>query len=282
MVTKLRSADGNPWDREALQAPLHVVSSGTDGAPVVMLLHGLFGMGSNLGALARALAPAYRVLQLDLPNHGRSPWLESMDLSSLATAVGREIDRCGAAPVTLVGHSLGGKVAMQLALDAPERIAAFVAADIAPVAYAPGHDRVFAALEAIAAQPPRSRRDAVARMLEHIQEPGVAQFLALSLERGADEHYHWRFNLRGLREGYDAIRRPPVGESYAGPALFLYGDASAYVDDAGRQAARELFPAAQFGVIEGAGHWLHAEQPELFNRRVRAFLDRELAVEGAR
>ncbi len=111
-------------------------------------------------------------------------------------------------------------------------------------------------------------------MREHVEEEGVVQFLALSLYRGDDGAYHWRFNARGLRDNYAAMRAAPVGKPYPGATLFVSGDRSPYVREEGVAAAKVLFPAAQFAVIEGAGHWLHAEKPSEFNAIVSRFLER--------
>ena len=251
---------------------LHASVSG-DGRDV-LLLHGLFGMGSNLGSLARALAPHYRVHQLDLPNHGRSPWQSHMTLASLAQAVGAYADSLGAEAPVLIGHSLGGKVAMQRALTAPERVAATVVADILPIEYPASHDQVFAAIAAVVAAQPDSRREAGEIMARHVAEPGVAQFLLLSLRRDDDGTYRWRFNAEALRDSYTHLREPPAAGSppFAGPALFIYGEQSAYVTEEGMAVARTRFPAARFTAIAGAGHWLHVEKPEEFNAAVMDFL----------
>jgi esterase len=249
---------------------LHATVSG-EGAPVV-LLHGLFGMGSNLGGLARSLSAKHQVHQLDLPNHGRSAWHAVMDLQSLAAAIGAYIDeRCDAAPM-VVGHSLGGKVAMQMALSLPNTLSGLVVADIAPVRYAPSHAAVFAAIDAVAAAGPETRSQAAELMRKLLKEEGVVQFLLLSLRREPDGHYVWRFNHEALRENYANLLAAPVGPPFSGPALFVYGGESSYVDEAGIAAAKSMFPAARFAPIAGTGHWLHAEKPDEFNALVSEFL----------
>ena len=260
--------------------PLHAQVTGQ--GPPVLLLHGLFGMGSNLGGIARALAPAYEVHQLDLPNHGRSPWTASMTLSDLAAAVVAYANAQRLPALRVLGHSLGGKVAMQLALDAPARVASLVVADIAPVGYAPSHDGVFAAIEAVTRVGPKSRSEAGDCLREHLREEAVVQFLLLSLARDAAGVYQWRFNAAVLREQYGALRAAPIGNPWPGFALFIYGELSNYVDETGRGAARRLFPAARFEAIAGAGHWLHAEKPKAFNTAVLAFLQACDGLEGPR
>ncbi|MFK7831025.1 MAG: alpha/beta fold hydrolase [Congregibacter sp.] len=273
------SSDGGVMsDREG--GTLYATVRGA-GAPVI-LLHGLFGMGSNLGALARALEPAYEVHQLDLPNHGRSYWSARMDITEMADAVSRYIQQhlSGRVP-RVAGHSLGGKVAMQLALSHPEQVAALVMADIAPLSYAASHANVFAAIGAVRDAPPSSRKDAATLMTAHVEEEGVRQFLLLSLKRDRDGLYRWRFNVEGLQENYAEMLRAPLGGPFLGPALSIYGALSAYVGATGEVATRALFPSAQFHVVADTGHWLHAEKPEAFNLQVLHFLktaEQELAV----
>lgn len=240
--------------------------------PAVVLLHGLFGMGSNLGALARSLQDDFHVYSLDLPNHGRSDWLPGMNLSEVAAQVLLWLDTRGLQQAAFVGHSLGGKVAMQLALSWPDRIAALVVADIAPVTYENQHDAVFAALQAVVAADCKSRAEAAEVMARFLDEPGVIQFLLLSLVRGVDGRYGWRFNLDGLRQDYDQLRAAPGPGHYEGPVLFIKGGDSPYILEKHRSSIAARFPNSELKVIPGAGHWLHAEQPRLFNNIVRRFL----------
>ena len=253
---------------------LHHTVSGQ--GPPVVLVHGLFGMGSNLGALARSLVEDFRVYSIDLPNHGRSAWVDSMTLAELAGHVDDWCAAQGLEAAAWVGHSLGGKVAMELALGKPDRVDRLVVADIAPVEYPPHHDAVFAALDAVAAAGCASRREAAAIMDEYLEEPGVADFLLLSLARGDDGIYRWRFNLDGLKRGYGAVREPPAGaRSFSGPVLFVKGEDSDYIQPAHSAVITALFPQVELKVIPGAGHWLHAQQPRLFNSVVGRFLRRE-------
>lgn len=249
------------------------------GGPVV-LLHGLFGMGSNLGGLARALADDFEVHQLDLPNHGRSDWCDPMDLPSLASSIAAYCEERFLDPVVLIGHSLGGKVAMQVALTYPQTVRGIVAADIAPVAYEPSHAQVFAAIAAVREKGPSSRTAAAAVMREHLNEESVVQFLLLSLRRDDAGTYRWRFNADVLYRDYDRILAAPAPGLFEGPALFVFGALSNYVTAQGREAARRLFSNAQFSAIDDTGHWLHVEKADAFNARVHAFAAETLARRG--
>lgn len=257
---------------------LNVVSEG-DG-PDVILLHGLFGMGSNLGGLGRSLRDAYRVHLVDLPDHGRSAWTRHSDLRSMADALAQWLQSRSIAGVHCFGHSLGGKVAMQFALDHPAAAASVVIADIAPVTYSRSHDQVFAALNAVSTARCQSRAEADVIMAGYIEEPGVRQFLLMSLHRGNGNHYQWRFNLEGLQRHYTSYLQAPEFEvPYAGPALFIRGALSRYVSDEYLPAIEQAFCHASVETMADCGHWLHAEQPAMFNSLVRQFFDKE-AVTG--
>lgn len=257
-----------------MSAKLH--SSVKGNGPDVVLLHGLFGSGNNLGALARSLAEHYTVHSLDLPNHGRSQWQVHGDIGAMADSVVQWMSGQGLESASLVGHSLGGKVAMQIALSHPSVVRALVVADIAPVAYPPRHDGVFAALAAVASPPCRSRKEAADRMEAYLSEPGVIPFLLSSLQRSDEGTYQWRFNLAGIREQYPSLSAaPPSAGSYSAPVLFISGGNSGYIKETHREAITSRFPRARLKIMAGCGHWLHAEKPELFNRLVADFLDVE-------
>ena len=242
----------------------------------MVLLHGLFGSGANLGALSRSLLDAYTVYSPDLPNHGRSVWLEALDLPKMADALRRWMDGEGLARAHLVGHSLGGKVAMECALREPGRAASLVVADVAPVAYPARHDAVFAALAAVANGHCADRAAAAALMGRYLRDAEVIKFLLSGLQRGAAGAMTWRFDWRGIEAAYPALLAAPgKGLCYPGPVLFIRGGESHYVLEEHRSAITALFPAATVEVMPGCGHWLHVEKPEMFNGIVRRFLDRE-------
>jgi esterase len=245
----------------------------TGEGPAVVLLHGLFGTGGNLGALARSLQDEYCVFSVDLPGHGRSGWLKNPDLPAMADCLQMWMDAEGLSQAHWIGHSLGGKIAMQLALSAPQRVASLVVADIAPVNYPPRHDAVFDALGAVAAAQCTSREAAADLMSLHLQEEGVVQFLLMSLERGPQGIYRWRFDLQALKTSYAKLLAAPLAApAYLGPVLFVKGGSSDYIQEEHWPQIRVFFPEATIKVIPDCGHWLHAEKPQLFNGIVKRFL----------
>lgn len=246
---------------------------GSGGVPV-LLIHGLFGAGDNLGSLARRLATTRRVLMLDLRNHGQSPHTSTMTQAQMAEDVLALLGKLDITRADIVGHSLGGKVAMQLALNHPECVRRLVVVDIAPVDYPRGHDTVFAALHAVDLSAVRSRRDAEAMMVPYIEEPMLRQFLLKSLER-TDRGYGWRFNLPALYTNYEALRSAPQGELFSGPTLFVRGELSDYIAPQYEPQLRAMFPQARIETVTGTGHWVHGDNPEVFNQLVSGFLSQD-------
>jgi esterase len=241
--------------------------------PAVLLLHGLFGAGGNLGALSRSLQDAFTVYSIDLPNHGRSAWLAAPDLPAMADSLQHWMGEQGIPHAHLIGHSLGGKVAMQLALQSPASVVSVVVADISPVSYAGHHDAVFAALEAVAAARCATRAAAAELMAQHLEEEGVIQFLLMSLRRDDAGFFDWRFDLQGLKAAYPALlASPTAAAAYEGPVLFIKGGDSDYIREQYWPETLAMFPAASLKVVPACGHWLHVEKPQLFNRIVGRFL----------
>ncbi|GAA6153472.1 alpha/beta fold hydrolase [Pseudoteredinibacter isoporae] len=240
----------------------------------VVLIHGLFGSLENLGAIARALEPDYRLVSVDLPNHGRSPWRDkhSMSLKAMATQLLDLLDHLGIQQCALLGHSLGGKVAMELAMNWPERVSRLIVADIAPVQYPRRHDGIFAALRALPLDQLKGRRDAEHFLQDKIDEAGVRQFLLKSLYKDESGHYQWRMNLEGLYDAYDEFVAAPSALSYSGPCLFIKGELSDYVLEAHTEAVVSRFPKVQLKVMQGCTHWLHVQKPETFARLCIKFL----------
>ena len=245
--------------------------------PDLVLLHG-WGMNSQVfNGLADALAQHHRVHLLDLPGFG---------LSQESAAAAHSLDNWLAQLVAalparshLLGWSLGGQLATLLALRWPERVKSLTVVDMAPVAYSqPRHSQVFAALNAVERAAPSDRRSAEALMSPYLPDSGVRQFLLKGFLRPearqqAGSLSCWRFNLAAIEAAYpDLMGWEPVSGPYAGPTLFIKGGNSDYLTAEHQGRIMALFPAARARVVAGAGHWLHAEQPQLFERMLADFL----------
>ncbi|MDN5870800.1 MAG: alpha/beta fold hydrolase [Nitrococcus sp.] len=255
---------------------LHCQASGA-GRPV-LLLHGLFGSGSNWKRHARDLAQRYRVLLPDLRNHGRSPHASSMDYRALVGDVIGLLDAEGLDRVALVGHSLGGKVAMTLALTRPERVAALLVADIAPVGYAPHLRDYVAAMRHLNLTTIGSRAEADQALANAVGEAMVRQFLLTNLERHP-QGYRWRIPLDILADQMPLIEGfPELAASFSGPALFVHGGRSDYVTEQHHGIIRELFPEAELASIAESGHWLHVDAARRFAELLAGFLARAYPV----
>lgn len=242
------------------------------GSPVA-LLHGLFGQARNFGAVAKALAAQHRVLALDLRNHGDSAHDPRMDYPAMAADVGETLGVLGARPAAVVGHSMGGKAAMTLALRDPGAVRRLVVSDIAPASYPPGFRSYAAAMRALPLLPGTSRRDVDAALAPAVPEAGVRAFLLQNLDFAAAPP-RWRIGLEEIAaalpliEGWDA----PPGARFDGPALFVRGERSDYVRSEHEEPIRASFPRAEFRTVAGAGHWVHAENPSGFIEAIADFL----------
>ncbi|MBK0417866.1 alpha/beta fold hydrolase [Leucobacter sp. CSA1] len=263
-----------------------VVVGGPDGDETdrrVVFLHGLFGRGKNFTRIASGLEPEAESLLVDLPNHGRSGWTEELGYAQLADIVADHLRRDFAqeGPVDVVGHSMGGKVAMVLALRHPDLVRRLVVIDIAPVASGAGRGEFQHLLDALAGVDLgalRRRSDADAALREEIPEDGVRGFLLQNLARD-DSGFRWEPNLGLLRAGLETIMGFPdlSGSRFTGPVLWMGGDRSGYITDDDEQTMRSLFPRTVRMTVRGAGHWVHSEKPDAVIAALRTFLlvDRE-------
>ncbi|NRA55164.1 MAG: alpha/beta fold hydrolase [Gammaproteobacteria bacterium] len=244
-----------------------------NGEPVV-LIHGLFGALDNLGALARYLSQSFQVISVDLVNHGLSKHQSETNYSSMASDVIALLDSLSLDQVSVVGHSMGGKVAMELALAYSNRIAALVVADIAPVSYSNRHGLVFKGLKSVDLINLKNRKQAQQVLEQAGIETGVSLFLLKNLVKTASG-FGWRFNLDAIEQAYPAIigSLPSKGQ-YQGPTLFIKGELSDYITAEHRPEIMKYFPAATAKIIQGTSHWLHAEKPSAFNKIVLNFIEK--------
>ena len=250
---------------------LNAVPYGEDGAaPPLLIVHGLYGSARNWGVIAKRLSDTRRTVAVDMRNHGESPRADRQDYADMAGDLGAVID----GRWDVLGHSMGGKAAMVLALGNPDKVRRLVVADIAPVAYGHSQQKYIDAMRSVDLSTVSTRGDADRQLRETVPDDGIRAFLLQSLDV---RERRWRLNLDVLTAEMSRIVGFPDGisGSFDGPALFLSGGESDYVLPEHRDRIRELFPRARFAKIPGAGHWLHAEKPREFEAAVRVFLDAE-------
>jgi esterase len=227
----------------------------------LLILHGLFGSLDNWRSLASKFARQFKVITVDLPSHGRSPAKESFNYPSLARDLVSFMDQQAIPAAALLGHSLGGKVAMQCALDFPERVQRLLVIDIAPRAYAPEHLFIFKALRALDLAAYGSRREIDEALEGALPNPAVRQFLLMNLDK-AEQGHRWRINLENLQQNYSAICAAVEGEGqYLSPTLFVKGASSDYINSEDEREIQVWFPKAELIAIPGAGHWVQADAP---------------------
>lgn len=251
----------------------------SEGQPL-LILHGMLGNSNNWSTQSRRLASDFAVYALDLRNHGASPHAPGMDYPTMAQDVLEFMDSHDLHEAHILGHSMGGKTAMQMALQAPERLMKLVVADIAPVAYGGErgeHDEIFAGLDAIDLKTLQSRTQADGILANWVDDEIVRQFLLGNLFRSEEGNFAWRINLPVIRDSYPLLRAAVSGpDAYRGEALFVRGERSDYVLPEYEPAIRELFPSAVIETVPHAGHWLHAEKPDTFYSIVSKFLRGEV------
>ncbi|WP_106743672.1 alpha/beta fold hydrolase [Yoonia maritima] len=237
---------------------------GPAGTPL-LIAHGLYGSARNWGVIAKRVSAERPVIAVDMRNHGNSPWFDSQSYADMAEDLAEIIDQ----PMDVLGHSMGGKASMVLALKYPEKLRRLIVADIAPVAYQHTQIGPLNAMRQVDLSAIANRNDAKEQLGE--LEPGVADFLLQSLDM---KEKRWRLNLDVL-DSYMAqiVGFPDVAGTFEGPTLFLSGANSDYVLPEYRPIIKQLFPNAKFAKIPDAGHWLHAEKPREFEAAATAFLN---------
>ena len=256
---------------------LHYTVQGDTG-PRIVLLHGLFGQGKNWTSIAKVLAEQARVIMVDLPNHGQSGWTESVAYGEMAVAIADVLTTDGDEPLNVVGHSMGGKVAMAMALLRPRQVERLVVADISPVRYErlSGFADYVAGMRSIDLARLQTRAEADARLQPYVPDEVVRSFVLQNLRRdpSSDSGWRWQMNLSLLGAELETLgdwpdlHTPP----YPGPVLWVAGANSDYITPAYAPAMRALFPRTTSLTIKNAGHWVHSEQPEIFLAALQRFL----------
>lgn len=259
---------------------LHETQYGDPSAPPIVFCHGLFGQGRNWTSIAKRAARYFRVLLLDMPNHGRSGNTDHFDYLDQAQIVVNHLVNVDRRPWRVVGHSMGGKIAMLIALLRPGLVERLVVVDMSPVRYP--SVRVLSdyaqALRAMDLSTLTGRDDADERLKAGVPDPVIRAFLLQNLRRSGND-WRWQMNLDLLADSMDDLadwpdvtRRTDLPGQYGGPVLWVKGQNSDYILDEYSPAMRELFPATRLVTIKNAGHWVQSEQPEVFRMVVRPFL----------
>lgn len=249
---------------------LHSIVHGqpTDKAPL-LIAHGLYGSARNWGVIAKRLSDQRQVVAVDMRNHGKSDWFTTHSYDDLANDLAGVVADNGAA-MDVLGHSMGGKAAMILALQYPNLMGRIVIADIAPTPYDHTQIHLIEAMQNVDLNRVERRADAI-EQLSQITDPMLQSFLLQSLDV---KEKRWRLNLKTLADEMEKIVGfPAVTGEFGGEVLFLSGAQSDYVQPSDRPKIKSMFPKAKFAKIPGAGHWLHAEKPREFEAAVRAFLN---------
>lgn len=239
----------------------------------LLILHGLFGTLDNWQTLGKELAEDYMIYLIDQRNHGRSPHLDEMNYPAMAGDLKQFMEDNWIYETHVLGHSMGGKAAMQLALQYPDMVDRLIVVDIAPRRYPRSHEEIFEALRSLQLEEIDSRSDAEEALRADIKDKGIRQFLLKNLRRTKEEGYAWKMNLDALYQNYDDILAAiETHEPFTGPTLFIRGGRSNYIHDEDRVDIQKLFPNARIETIEGAGHWVHAEAPDRMLQLIRDFL----------
>ncbi len=242
----------------------------------LLIMHGLFGSLDNFRSIALHFERHHEVHRLDLPGHGDSDTLPCLSIAAMAEQIQGYLEQKSISRCTVLGHSLGGKVAMALANgDTEKRVSQLIIVDIAPRLYPPHHQSIMDALISLDLATLSDRRDAEKQLRSVIPEAGVRAFLLKSLVRDEQQHFRWQFDLTGINSSYAAIREMPTMEKpIAIPSLFIKGGNSDYIRDSDADLIKRHFKNVDLKAIPGAGHWVHAEKPAIFSRICTEFLQK--------
>ncbi|MBL8149664.1 MAG: alpha/beta fold hydrolase [Blastocatellia bacterium] len=242
------------------------------GRPIV-ILHGLFGSTDNWHTISKKLAESFKIYVLDLRNHGLSPHSSIFNYRVMAEDVAEFFSLHNLSSASIIGHSMGGKVAMTLANFYPERIEKLVVVDIAPKAYGRAHSDILEALISLDLSKYESRKQIDEELGLRVENQVVRQFLLKNLTRKEAGGFGWKMNLQGIYDSYAEINRAvEFDRSFEKPTLFISGSLSNYIKDEDSLLIKKLFPNSGLESIEGAGHWVHFEAPQAFLKLVEGFL----------
>lgn len=251
----------------------------SDKGEPLLVLHGLFGSLTNWGAHCKKFAETFAVYGVDLRNHGESPHADELNYQVMAEDVRELMQQLNIEHCFIIGHSMGGKVAMQLALTYPELIRKMIVVDIAPVAYtskADGHAKILQGMSALQLDQLRNRTDAETQLKEFVADEATRKFILTNLTRSDEAGFSWRLNLDSIQKNYEKMREKLVGETpFTKPVLFVKGALSNYIHLKYEKEILRLFPAASVKIVMEAGHWVHSERPQVFQKIALDFLTRD-------
>lgn len=243
-----------------------------EGKPLI-ILHGLFGSSDNWLSIANELESEYKVYLIDQRNHGSSPHDDDFTYEAMAADLADFLKEHNIKDPIVMGHSMGGKTAMQFALSYPDLLRKLIVVDIAPRYYPPHHQTILEGLQSIDIGNLKSRRDADKALAKYVHELGVRQFLLKNLSRNSEGGYEWKMNLPVISEKIENVGQAiEENTSFDKPVLFINGATSGYLKESDEEMIYKLFPQATIQAIQGAGHWVHAEKPKEFTEVVRAFV----------
>ncbi len=233
-----------------------------------MIVHGLYGSGRNWGVIAKRLSDQFFVITVDLRNHGDSPWLDTHNYHVMADDLVEVINSLNIKP-NIIGHSMGGKAAMVLALKRPNLVRNLIIADIAPVKYEHDQSQFIEAMQKVDLSKVEKRSDATLALSKFVEDKSLQNFFTQSLDIKAKR---WKLNLKVLRsEMSEILSFPKIESEFSGHSLFLKGEKSDYIKSEHRKLIKSLFTKARFATFKEAGHWLHAEKPREFESAARLF-----------
>lgn len=252
---------------------LHYQESG-EGTPLI-IIHGLFGSADNWRSMAKYFSRFYRVISVDLRNHGRSPHSDEQNFTVMADDIHELCEDLQLEHVHILGHSLGGKVAMMFAAMYPQKVSKLIVVDISPRQYFSAHTPLMDAMMALNLSQFTRRTEVDNALAESIPDKAVRQFLLMNLV-SEQETFQWRINLPALKANYpELMAAVSEDETFTMPSLFIYGELSDYVTEQDRQQISRQFTEAKFSCIEKAGHWVQAERPQQFKKVVEEFLQND-------
>lgn len=243
-----------------------------EGEPLIVL-HGVFGSADNWQTQAKSFSESHKTYLVDLRNHGKSFHSEVFDYHVMSEDVAQLMQSEGIDQAYILGHSMGGKVAMHLACRYPQLVKKLIVVDIAPRHYLPHHQQIFDGFNSVDLANLTNRKEADTQMSTKIADFGVRQFILKNLQRDKEGQFSWKLNLRAIEQNIEKVGAGlPEDYSFSGPTLFIRGSKSDYIKPEDEYLIKKPFPDAKVNTVEGAGHWVHAEKPEALIDQVLHFL----------